>query len=493
MELELIIPFISYFLIVIGISVFTAKFSSKGISEYFLADRKLNYFVVGLSSVVSGRSAWLMLGFTGLAYMIGFSAIWSVLGYIIVELILFLYLAPKFRDYTEKHDCITIPDFFAARFNDTNGFLRITVAAILMLFMTAYIAAQFVAGGKAFSTYFEITPTIGIIITAIIVLIYTTLGGFWAASLNEVLQAVFMLLAIIGVLFFGIVNVGGWEVISLELSDAPQINALGNVFANTEGDFLNPFAISIIGALGAVGIGLGSAGSPYMLVRYMSIKNSTQFKWTAIAGTVWNILLAAGALLIGLVGRAYISNVEGIPQKDVENIFLALAENLLNPNLMIFIGVVLAVIFAAIMSSANSQLLIAASAVVRDIYQKIVKRNQDEIEETQLALLSRFVVILFVVLSVLLGIWLQDLVFWIILFAWAGFGASIGTTLLLAIFWKPTNKSGVIAGLFSGTITVVFWKLTPALSAIIYELIPAFFVSLTFTIIVSLLTNKNSK
>ncbi len=241
--------------------------------------------------------------------------------------------------------------------------------------------------------------------------------------------------------------------------------------------------------VGFAGIGLGSPGNPHIIIRYMSIKDPLQFNWTAIVGTIWNIFLAAGALFTGFVGRVYFPAASMLPDADAENVYLTLANELLHP---VAVGFVLASIFAAIMSTADSQLLVAASSVVRDFYQKILLKNKD-ISQKRLAVMSRLTVVFLVLIAVILGIVIEDLVFWFVLFAWAGLGASIGPTSILALFWKRTTKAGIIAGLIAGTLTVFIWKTIPLLNNLIYELIPAFFVSSFITLTVSCLTNiKNN-
>ncbi|MFW5644741.1 MAG: sodium:solute symporter family transporter, partial [Bacteroidota bacterium] len=292
MDLMALIPFIAYFILVILIGIFSSGFSSKGISEFFIGDRKMNLFVVALSAVVSGRSAWLLLGFTGQSYTMGLSAIWAVAGYIVVEFFLFLYYAPKLRKYAEKYNCITIPDFFASRFNDKSGSLRILIAAIFIIFMVTYVGAQFVGGGKAFFAHFGVRHETGTVITASIVLIYTILGGSLAVSLTDVLQAIIMLFALIGLPIYGIIQSGGLMEVTAQLS-------------SIETGYFNPIAFGFGSMIGLLGIGLGSPGNPHILVRYMSIKNYRQLKWTAIVGTAWNVLLALGAFMIGIVAKAY--------------------------------------------------------------------------------------------------------------------------------------------------------------------------------------------
>jgi len=469
MSYSAIIPFVLFFLLIIVIGVLSTRFSSRGISEYFIGGRKMNLFVVALSAVVSGRSAWLLLGFTGQSYTMGLSAIWAVVGYIVVELLLFLFYAPRIRRFTEEHNCITIPDFFAARFKDENGSLRKLIVVIFLVFMVSYVAAQFVGGGKAFFAYFGMKQTMGLVITASVVLLYTILGGFLAVSMTDVLQAVVMLFALIGLPLIGIYEKGGFSEISMQLME-------------TEPSFFNAKAFGLGSMIGLIGIGLGSPGNPHIIVRYMSIRDETQLKWTALVGTVWNILLAGGAFMIGIVARAYFPDVMMLPDQDPENAYVHLAQALLPPAV---VGLLLASVFAAIMSTADSQLLVAASALVRDYYQKI--RHKDQLmDEEKLMLYSRVVVAILVYLAVILGLLVEDIVFWFVLFAWAGLGAAIGPTSIMALFSRKPTKAGVMWGMISGTVTVILWKIIPALSSWIYELIPGFLTAWVVTYWISL-------
>src|SRR6056297_667424 len=250
--------FILYLCLLIGIGLYASRFSSKGISEFFIGGRKINRFVMALSTVVSGRSAWLLLGVTGMAYARGPSAIWAVAGYIIVELFLFLYYARRLRNFSEKRDCITIPDFFSERFSDKDGILRTILVVIFLIFMIGYVSAQFVAGGKAFASGFGFEMNTGIIITAAIVLLYTVAGGFLAVSLTDMFQAAFMLIALVLLPVISITNLGG-------LSEMIRQLALLDI------SFVDPFVVTAGAAIGFLGIGLGSPGNPHILARYMSI------------------------------------------------------------------------------------------------------------------------------------------------------------------------------------------------------------------------------
>jgi sodium/proline symporter len=463
--------FIGYLGLVVAIGAFSARFSSAGVSEFFVGGRKMHRFVVALSAVVSGRSAWLLLGVTGMAYSLGAAAVWAVTGYIVVEMLLFLYYAPRIRRFSEVHDCVTLPDFFAARFGDRDGRLRTVLIAIILIFMVAYVSSQFIGGGKAFAASFGLHPTAGVLLTAAIVLAYTVMGGFLAVSMTDALQALFMIVALVVVPVVAVLDGGG-------------LTAVLNELRTLDPTRVDPLALSVGAAIGFLGIGLGSPGNPHIIVRYMSIADPDQLRVSAVVGTVWNVVMAWGALFVGLVGRVYFPDAAMLPGADTEKLYPVLAAQHLHP---VAFGVVVASIFAAIMSTADSQLLVAASSVVRDFYEKILHRGR-EIPQRRLVFLSRVVVALLVVAALAVGLLAQALVFWLVLFAWAGLGASLGPTSILALYWRGTTRAGVIAGLVSGTAITFFWELTPALNSLIYELIPAFAGGLVATVLVSRVT-----
>ncbi len=463
--------FVGYLILVTAIGVYATRFSSAGIREFFVGGRKMHRFVVALSAVVSGRSAWLLLGVTGMAYKMGASAVWAVVGYIMVELFLFLFYARRLRRFSEAYDCVTLPDFFAERFADRDGRLRVLLSGIILIFMVSYVAAQFVGGGKAFAASFHLDQTTGILLTAAIVLLYTMLGGFLAVSLTDMLQAIFMILALVILPVVAILHQGGLGVVLAQLQ---QIDPA----------MIDPFALSLGAFLGFVGIGLGSPGNPHILVRYMSIADAEQLRISAVIGTIWNVVMAWGALFIGLVGRVYFPDASMLPGNDTENLYPLLAQQQLHP---VLFGMVVASIFAAIMSTADSQLLVAASSVVRDVYEKVLRRDRP-VPQRRLVLYSRLMVLFLVLLAIVLGLTAQDLVFWLVLFAWAGLGASLGPTSILALFWRGTTRAGIVAGLLTGTAITLVWYYTPALKSTIYELVPAFFIAGLVTVVVSRLT-----
>lgn len=462
--------FVAYLVAVLGIGVYAARFSSAGLTEFFLAGRSLNRFVVALSAVVSGRSAWLLLGLTGMAWSRGVGALWAAVGYIVAELMLFLWYAPRLRRFTGQYDCITLPDFFATRFDDRDGRLRILLSVIMLVFMVGYVAAQFVGGGKAIGASFGLQPETGILLTALLVLGYTMLGGFLAVSLTDTLQGVLMIGALVALPLLTISSLGGWAPVLAELRafDAAM---------------LDPFAVGAGAIIAWVGIGLGSPGNPHILVRYMSIRDPAQLRAAALVGTSWNVVMAAGAVLIGLAGRVYFPEAAMLPGADPENLYPALAEAHLPP---VLFGVVVASIFAAIMSTADSQLLVATSSVVRDVYEKVLRRGEP-LPPRRLVLYSR-VLVLLVAAALVFGLRAENIVFWLTLFAWAGLGAALGPTSILALYWRGATRAGVGAGALAGAVTTIAWYLSP-LSGLMYELIPGFTAGLLTTVVVSRFTN----
>jgi sodium/proline symporter len=463
--------FVGYLVVLIGIGAWSARFSSQGIGNFFVGGRAMNRWVVALSAVVSGRSAWLLLGVTGMAWTMGASALWAVVGYTVMEFILFLTVARRLRRFAGERDCVTLTDIFAERLADHDGRLRAALSLVILIFMAAYVSSQFVGGGKAIGASFGLEPEMGILLTALIVLLYTTVGGFLAVSLTDTLQAVFMIFALLAIPILALGPVGGWGMVTAELGA-------------WDPSFLDPLALGAGALLGLVGIGLGSPGNPHILVRYISIDDERELRFAAFAGTTANVLMGAGAIFIGLVGRATFPELSLLPGEDTENLYPLLANQTLPAPLF---GIVVASIFAAIMSTADSQLLVGASAVVRDLYEKVLRKGE-ETPQRELVFLSRAVVVLLVIAALILGWAAEELVFWLVLFAWAGLGAAFGPPLLLALYWKGTTRAGALAGVLTGAGVTIVWYLTPVLKDWLYELIPAFILAGAVTIVVSRFT-----
>ncbi len=463
--------FILYLLIMITIGIITTRFSSSGIAEFFLGGRKMKTFVVALAAVTSGRSAWLLIAMSGMAFVRGVSAIWAVIGYILMELFLFIYAGKRLRHFTGKMDNLTIPDYLESRFEDRKHVLRILSVIPILIFMVAYVAAQFNAGGKSLSASFGISQDAGVFITAGIVIFYTMMGGFLAVCLTDMIQAIIMIFALMILPVVVIFHIGGFEAF---LSSLKAFSP----------EYLDPFSLSLGAFLSFIGIGFGSPGNPHILNKYMSIENPEKLRKTGFIGTLWNVLMAWGSIYIGLAGRAIYKDISFLPNKDPETVYPLLGSQFLHPFLF---GIIISAIFAAIMSTADSQLLVASSAIIRDLYQKIFSKNR-ELPQRELVFWSRVATFGMATIALVFGALAKKLVFYLVLFAWGGLGAAFGPSILLSLYWKKITKWGVVSGILVGTLTEIVWYSIPSLKSSVSEWVPAFILSFFSVIVVSLLT-----
>lgn len=452
---------------------------TKNQSDYFVGGRAMNKFVVALSAVSSGRSSWLVLGVSGIAYLRGTGAVWAVVGYITAEMFQFIYIGQKLRKETETFKSLTLPDYFESRFKD-KYLLRITGSLIIIIFLTAYVAAQFNAGAKALSTAMGMEMGFALLIAAVLVLVYMTLGGYIAVAYNDVIRAIIMIIGLVIFPVYGLIKIGGFDVF---LKTLAQLNPA----------FVDPFSLSFGIIIGYIGIGLGSPGQPHIVVRYMSIDDPEKLRISTVIGTTWNVIMAWGAVFIGLLGKIAVPLIENLPDKNHEMIYLVLSSQYFGP---ILYGLLVGGIFAAILSTADSQLLVVASTFVRDLYEKIIYekilKKKTALREAEKLRLSRDIVILSGLLAIVLAYVAQDTIFWLVLFAWGGLGASFGTALILSLYWKRVTKYGIFAGMVTGTAVTILWKIFLKETTGLYELIPAFFGSVLVIVIVSLLTYKKN-
>jgi sodium/proline symporter len=448
---------------------------TKSQADFFIGGRAMDKFVVALSAVSSGRSSWLVLGVSGMAYTLGTGAVWAVVGYITAEMFQFIYIGQKLRKQTESYQSLTLLDFFESRFNDHRQLIRITGALIITIFITAYVAAQFNAGAKSLSTGLDISFLLALILSGFLVLVYMVLGGFIAVAYNDVVRAVILIIGLVVFPAYGLIKIGGFD---LMLESLSRLNPA----------LIDPFALSFGVILGFVGIGLGSPGQPHIIVRYMSIDDPNKLGASTVIGTFWNVVMGWGAVFIGLIGRILFPSVEKLPGEDSEVIYLVLSSEFFGP---VLYGLLIGGIFAAILSTADSQLLVVASTFVRDIYEKILKKGST-IAESQKLKLSRIIVILSGILALVMAYLAQDLIFWLVLFAWGGLGASLGTALIFSLYWKGTNTHGIVAGMITGTLVTILWKGFLSESTGIYELIPGFILSAIAIISFSLIF-RNTK
>lgn len=445
----------------------------KNESDFFLGGRTMDRIVVALSAVSSGRSSWLVLGVSGMAYARGVGAVWAILGYSMVELVQFLTIGYRLRKETEKSSSITVLDYFESRFQDRTNLVRGIGALIIGIFLTAYVSAQLNAGAKSLTTTLNIPLLASLFFCTILILIYMILGGFIAVVYNDVLRAVIMIFGLCILPCIGFVHIDGFK-------------TLLQILKSLDPKSIDIFSIGAGGILGFLGIGLGSPGQPHILVRYMAIDDPKKLKTSAFIGTFWNLTMGLGAVMIGLLGRAVIPNVQQLPNHDPEMTYLALSSQYLGALLY---GILVGGIFAAILSTVDSQLLVVASTAVRDCYEKIWRKDRPLTEREKLRL-SRWVVFFSGLMSIVLAYFAKEIIFWLVLFAWGGLGASIGPALIFSLYWNPTTKYGVIAGMITGTLITFIWRLWLKPVTGLYELIPAFFFSCMAIVGVSLFTRN---
>jgi len=473
------IVFALYLLSMLAVgSLFFRK--TQNLSDYFLGGRKLNSWVTSLSAQASDMSGWLLLGLPGLAYLTGIGeAFWVALGLAIGTYLNWKFISVRLRKYTQiAGDSLTLPDYFENRFKDNTKILRVSSALIILIFFLIYTAAQFVAGAKLFHTVFGIPYLTGLIVGAVVIVGYTFLGGFLAVCWTDFIQGMLMFFALIIVPVSAVIFLGGPAntVEKLKLVDSNFVNIL---FA-PGGKRLS--AMTIVSSLAW---GLGYFGMPHILVRFMAIKSSSQIKKARKIAMVWVVMTLCAAVLVGITGRVYLT--KELQGNMSETVFMVMV-NQMFPTFVA--GVLLAAILAATMSTADSQLLVTASAISQDFYKALLRKSASDKE---LLWIGRLTVILISVIAFLMALNPDSSVFRLVAYAWAGLGAAFGPTIILSLFWKRMNKQGAFAGILTGGITVLIWKQLQGGIFDMYEIVPGFIVSIIFIVAVSLFTQPPIK
>lgn len=446
-------------------------------SDYILGGRKLGKWTTAISAGASDMSGWLLLGLPGYAFLAGLEVMWIAIGLYIGTCVNWYCVAPRLRTQTQSlNNALTIPEYFEYRFKDNSHLLRIISAIFILLFYLFYTSSGFVAGGKLFESVFGISYQTAVSISALTIIVYTCLGGFLAVSWTDLIQGLLMVFALSYVAIVALYKVGGFE-------------ALFNWMTIVNTDLVNPYTSVTSGPLGFIGIasllawGLGYFGQPHILVRFMAIKSDKLIPQARTIAIYWTAIGLLSALLIGFSGIAILGNQ--LQAGDSEKVFIELLHLLLHP---VPAGICLAAILAAIMSTADSQLLVASSAITEDIY-KIINI---EATDKQLLLLARVSVILLTVLATILALQPDNNVLDLVAYAWAGFGATFGPVILLSLFWKELHKYSAIAGMIAGGLTVIIWKYIGLNYAIfdLYELAPGFIIALSAIILSQYLIQK---
>jgi len=476
-----LIGFILYLVIILVVGLTTLRLTHT-LSDYLLAGRKLGVWVVTLSERASGESAWLLIGLPGMALASGFSAFWTAIGCVTGIMFSWIVISKRLRLTSEKYNALTIPGFFEARFQDKSHLLRIVAIVIIIFFFTAYVAAQFLAAGKVLHITFGLSPIIGMLIGALIIVAYTIMGGFFAVAWTDLFQGLIMLFTLVALPVVILSELGGLGEMTSGIAAVS-----GTLVSMTEGKS-GWAAISIV--LGGLGVGLGYMGQPHLVTRFMSIKNPDDLrKGTVIAG-IWATGAFLGAVMIGLAAIAKFGSndlIATLGLSDAEQIMPYMVQ-MFFPAWMA--GILISGAIAAMMSTADSQLIVSTSAVSEDIYHQLINKNANQ---KKLLLISRVTTLLIGSVALLLALTAEQLVYWMVLFAWAGLGSAFGPPLLLSLWWKKVSKAGVVSGMIVGTVVVVVWYYVPVLKDNLYEIIPGFFASLITTVLVSLFSRMRDK
>ena len=475
---------IAAFVIYLGIMIYVGlKNASKNNSsaDFFLGGRKVGPWVTALSAEASDSSAWLLMGLPGLCYLGGVQeSIWTAVGLIVGTYLSWLFVAKPLRKCSITFgDSITIPEFLSNRFKDKSHILSIVSVIFIVLFFTIYTASGFVACAKLFNSVFGLNYHAGLAIGLVVILCYTITGGYTAVCTTDFLQGSLIFIAFIVSTLVVVFSIGG-------VGDS--INVFKN-FQELAGTELKAF--DGMGIISALAWGLGYFGMPHIIVRFMGIRSNSEVGKARRIGIIWMIISYIGAILIGTLGTVYLK-IFGITLDSVsaETVF---SETMKNMYPAFIAGIFLCAILAASMSTADSQLLAASSAVSQDIFKGLIKKNA---EEKEVMIISRFTVFLIALIALLLSLNPKSSIFNLVSFAWSGFGGTFGPLILLSLYWKRTTAPGAIAGLICGGITDVVWHYIPASVAKIfglYEILPAFIVCLVVTVLVSLLTKPDAE
>lgn len=501
-QICILIAVIAYIVIMLAIGIRCSR-KNKSTDDFYLGGRKLGPLVTAMSAEASDMSGWLLMGLPGVALLMGIAeAFWTAFGLAIGTYLNWLFVAKKIRKYSQATKSVTLPDFFANRYHDKSNALMFVSALVIIVFFVPYTASGFKACGTLFSTLFNLDYHVAVIISAAIIVLYTTIGGFLAASVTDFVQSIVMTVALLVIVIFGVSNAGGFAAVAenaKQFKDYLSLNSTYNIFTNKSGSY------GFLTILSTLAWGLGYFGMPHILLRFMAIDNPEKLKISRRVGTIWVVIAMGVAVFIGIIGYGMINGgdlsqffhgvaAEGVTSKS-ETIIIEIA-NLLSQKGIFFAliaGVVMAGIFSSTMSTSDSQLLAASSSISENILKPWFFKNMSK--KTSM-IIARLTVIGISIIAVFLAWNPNSSVFNIVSFAWAGFGAAFGPVVLAALFWKRSNKWGALAGMITGGVMVFVWKylIRPIGGAFdIYELLPAFILATIAIVVVSLLTKSPDK
>ncbi len=466
------IVFFSYLAVLAGLAIWSSQ-ESQSLKGYFLAGKKLPFWVVAFSTNATGESGWLLLGLTGMGYAMGAQAFWVVVGEVIGIGLSWMLISRRLKKLSDDSDAITVPDILEARFNDHRHILRWISVIVILTMVTAYVTAQMAATGKAFVGFIEVDYATAVVLGGIVIIAYTIIGGYKAVSYTDVVQGVLMLAGLIIVPLVAIDAAGGWAAMTSRLSELdPALLSMSGITDSGISGWVLLFSF--------LAIGLPFLGVPQLMTRFMAAKNDKELRKARVMSIIVILIFDIGAVTAGMAGRALFPELT-----DVETIFPLLARELFPP---IITGVLMVVVLSAIMSTVDSLLLLASSAVVRDTMDKIFDSVRSD---ESLAKIGKFVTLIIGAIGIAFAIGEVKLLFWFILFAWSGLGAAFGPVIICMLYYKKTTLQGAAAGMVIGFGTTIVWIMRYKADMYdLYEMIPGFFVGLLVIWVVSLLTYK---
>lgn len=496
MDLQLIAK-IAAFVLYLGMMIFIGlRSASKNTSsaDFFLGGRKVGPWVSALSAEASDSSAWLLMGLPGLCYLGGVKeAFWTAIGLIIGTYLSWLFVAKPLRKCSITFgDSITIPEFFTNRFKDKTHLLTIISVFFIVLFFTIYTASGFVACAKLFNSVFGLKYHIGLVIGLVVILSYTILGGYLAVCTTDFIQGALIFVAFVFSAVIAVVSLGGPAEAMAKVSDFSVRAVNGQFGAEMAEKFIANKSFSAMSVISALAWGLGYFGMPHIIIRFMGIRSNAEIKTARRVGTVWMVIAYIGTFIIGSLGTVYLAggdlaNPLMILSGGAEETVFSATMQQMYPAFIA--GLFLCAILAASMSTADSQLLSASSAVSLDIYKGLINKDADE---KTVMNVSRITVLVIAAIAFVLSLNPASSIFGLVSYAWAGFGSTFGPLVILALFWRGMTNKGAIAGLIAGGVTVVLWHNLKGGIFNVYEILPGFIACLVFAVAVSLLDrNKN--
>lgn len=465
--------FVVYILVMLGIGIWGYT-RTRDLSDYILGGRSLNSFVTALSAGASDMSGWLLLGLPGYAYVAGFEAAWIAVGLAVGTYLNWLFVARPLREQTfASGDSLTLSEYLENRFQDRTRVLRVVSGVFILTFFLVYTTSGLVAGGKLFESVFGLSYTWAVPLGASVIIAYTFLGGFLAVCWTDCIQGLLMLLALVIIPIVALQAQGGWGA-AVEAVRASN-PALLDFMTSAEGAPLTPLAV-----VSLLAWGLGYFGQPHILARFMAIRDPGKVPAARRIAMTWVILGLLGALLAGFAGIGVVQPV--LEGADTEKVFIVLVQSLLHP---VPAGICLAAILAAIMSTADSQLLVSSSVLAEDFYKGMFRRRATPRE---LVRAGRVCVVALALIAAALALGKDSMVLELVAYAWAGFGAAFGPTLILSLYWKRMTRTGALAGIVAGGVTVIVWRHLSGGIFDLYEIVPGFVLSVVAIVGASLAT-----